>query len=278
MSSCFGRQFVKRLLNKGSGWRRRSPSGAPGKHLGLRCERPVWLAVVIGAIWTILAVPTAAETWQGLLEEGGHLRVDPESRRAVREDDRRPLWDGVHRLEDGSTVIIRDGIAVPTGDMLETWQKRPRPVPHAPRGACEQLVARACGAQGECDRAAACFHARGLRNAERAEQRLAPFEAGPRPATAATETCRAGLADASAFPPCAQAGQSPSEKDPCARLVTRVCGPEARCAAATPCRLAEQLRQMEREALSAASDPGGFAEIRGQCAEALTNAYFEPCE
>ena len=31
------------------------------------------------------------------------------------------MWDGVHQLEDGSVVIVRQGTAVPTQRMLETW-------------------------------------------------------------------------------------------------------------------------------------------------------------
>lgn len=155
--------------------------------------------MVIGGLLLIAAVGPGAETWHGSLEEGGRLRVDPESRRATREGDRRALWDGVHRLEDGSTVIIRDGIAVPTRKMLEAWQARPLPGPETSRGPCESLVA-------------------------------------------------------------------------------RVCGREARCGEASPCRLARQLQQMAREALTATTDPGGFEELRGQCVEALGNAYFQPCD
>jgi hypothetical protein len=69
-----------------------------------------------------LAIPGVAHCWTGNLSNGSELRVDPGTHRAMQVDgdSARPLWDGVHRLEDGSVVIIRGGTAVPTEEMLRS--------------------------------------------------------------------------------------------------------------------------------------------------------------
>ncbi len=36
-----------------------------------------------------------------------------------------PLWDGTHRLEDSSVMIVRDGQAVPTESMMNSWIGEP---------------------------------------------------------------------------------------------------------------------------------------------------------
>jgi len=236
----------------------------------------VGLAQLAAILALFVAGQPAAETWRGTLERGERLNVDPDSRRALREGEGRPLWDGVHLLEDGSTLIIREGIAVPTQEMLEAWQGRPAPRPESRRGPCQGLVSAVCGGRGECEHSPACLRARELLSRERAEQRLAPYEAGPRPETAASKACRAAHSDSGNFPYCSPAGSGPGG-GPCAELLEHACGVGERCADVTPCRLAEQLRQMEREARAAADGPGAVDEIRDQCAEALGNPFFEPC-
>jgi hypothetical protein len=103
------------------------------------------------------------------------------------------LWDGVHRLDDGSVVTVRDGRVVPTQQMIDTpraapeaEEAAPEPTtdaeppllarPAAPRGelggatACEVLVLQMCGADRRCSRSPACLAARQLGDLEREER------------------------------------------------------------------------------------------------------------
>lgn len=237
------------------------------------------LAVSVAAIGAAVAPGIAAESWQGQLDRGGELSVDPATRRAFRTDGAgppRPMWDGVHRLEDGSTVTIRDGVAVPTEEMLDAWQGPVQAVPEEVAGPCAELVARVCGRGDECARTAPCFHARQLLSTERAEQRLAPLGAGQRPATATTESCRTALAETTFFPPCA-AGVAAGVGDACQTLVGRVCGEAGDCADSPSCRLARQLLAMEADAAQAGEGAAALAAIAAQCAEAAAKPVFVPC-
>jgi hypothetical protein len=100
-------------------------------------------SVAMGLV--LFALPPAAQTWRGELSRGGSIVMDPDTRRALREEggSTRPLWDGVHRLEDGSTVIVRDGVAVPTRDMVDAWSGAGPPEP-----LYEET--QACGAADAC--------------------------------------------------------------------------------------------------------------------------------
>lgn len=111
---------------------------------------------ILSVCW--LGLPAQADDWNARLSDGSGVEVDASTHRAWRlEDGRRtPLWDGVHRLEDGSVVIVRDGVAVPNPDMLKTWNEAPprRPaVTERESDACRELVRRVCG-EGEGESAA----------------------------------------------------------------------------------------------------------------------------
>ena len=96
-------------------------------------SRPITFAIArltsVSVLGVLLAAPLAAGAgpWSGTLHDGSQLRVDPDTHRAIRDQGgaQRPMWDGTHRLDDGSVVIIRDGTAVPTRQMMETWQGGP---------------------------------------------------------------------------------------------------------------------------------------------------------
>ncbi|WP_373509204.1 hypothetical protein, partial [Thiocapsa sp.] len=73
------------------------------------------------AILLLCAAPARAdEPWTAPLQRGGQVEVDPRTNRPVLTQDGRQtqLWDGVHRLEDGSVIRIEGGRVVPTTDML----------------------------------------------------------------------------------------------------------------------------------------------------------------
>ncbi|MEY6431107.1 hypothetical protein ABC977_01640 [Thioalkalicoccus limnaeus] len=189
----------------------------------------------------------------------------------------RPLWDGVHRLDDGSTVIVRDGIVVPTREMLEAWRTGPEAAV-ARDGPCAELVVWVCGERDECAVTSACVQARRWLNAERAEQRLVPYEAGRRPETETSAVCRAALGDRVGFPACAAADtRGDADLGACESLVARVCGDANQCADSLACDPARQLLGWQRDA-ARGGERQAVREIEDQCAEAATNPFFVPCE
>jgi hypothetical protein len=210
-----------------------------------------------------LSLPSLAGSWSGTLPDGSQLRVDPDTRRAVRDQGgaARPMWDGVHRLDDGSVVIIRDGTAVPTRQMMETWQGGPEAAAAQPGGECERLVQRVCGPDDGCAKAAPCASARKLRDA-------AAGTTG-----AGQDACIQALSDP-AYPVCAAVAPGARATD-CSRLVERVCGADGRCDKSPACDPARQLLGMESEERT--GDPKALTATGDQCRQAMTNPFFKPC-
>ena len=233
---------------------------------------PGWIAV--GAL-ALIAQFATAETWQGQLQRGGLIRVDPDTHRAMRGDGEGPMWDGVHRLDDGSTVIIRDGIAIPTEQMYQTWSGDTKPQPIFQDRHCNQLVRKTCGFDSACNNSAACLRARSLLADEGREQRDEPVTAGTHPRTAASELCRQALTDP-AYNACASLEAAIGDSR-CRDLVDQVCGSDNRCAQTQPCDAALQLLRMETEERLANDDPGALSSTGGQCLEAMSNAFFPSC-
>jgi len=135
---------------------------------------------------------SAAEPWTGNYGRNGEIRVDPRTNRATinRNGVQSQLWDGVHTLDDGSTLTVRSGQAVPNREILDSREPRPPRPPEdtdwrysdmwagAPiygRSPCEILVRRVCGAAHACAEEEACSIARQLldfENEERAASRM----------------------------------------------------------------------------------------------------------
>ena len=128
---------------------------------------------LLAAVLPVLAADTAPG-----LQYGGAVTVDPDTNRATitRDGVTTPLWDGAHRLQDGSVLIIRQGISVSREPMPGTrlppipeaveWEGAPI-VGHSP---CEKLVNRVCGAQHRCGEGEACILARQLLTMEQDER------------------------------------------------------------------------------------------------------------
>ena len=119
---------------------------------------------------TAFLLPAHATDWNSTLLDGSTVTVDPETNRATitRDGVTTPLWNGVHRTEDGSALIVNRGIAVPNESIIESRRVPPPKteewedvniVGYTP---CEQLVRRVCGRQGECLDAEACDPAQQL--------------------------------------------------------------------------------------------------------------------
>jgi hypothetical protein len=244
----------------------RQPTQEPHMSRSVSLSRPRLAAAVL-ALGCLLATPLAAraDPWSGTLHDGSQLRVDPDTHRAIRDQGgaERPMWDGTHRLDDGSVVIIRDGTAVPTKQMMETWDGGAEPKDAAQAADCARLVQRVCGPQDACGSADACLSARKLRD-----------EAVPAGAAAAGEqACAKALSDP-AFPVCTQVARGATAGQ-CARLVERVCGADGRCAKSPACDPARQLLGLESE--ERAADPSGVTATGDQCREAMVNPFFKPC-
>lgn len=219
-----------------------------------------------------------AEPWSGALYGGGKLEVDPDSRRAVRYKNGTAvqMWDGTHRLDDGSVVIVRDGEAVPTESMIDAWRAPPPMRPALTGRYCDQLVRKVCGYDNACSFDEACVQARQLLRDEREEQRRMPLKSGTHPQTTSSGRCSQALTDA-AFPACVQ-GMAVKKDSPCDLLVLRVCGRDNACANRQACGLARQLLGMETEERLVGADPNAPTSTGNQCREAVTNRFFSPCE
>jgi len=133
------------------------------------------LAVVLGASATALL----AADWNSQLEGGGIVTVDPDTQRATvtRDGVTAPLWNGVHRMQDGSALIINQGEAVAGMPATRAPRQLEAPDTEDWEGAliagfspCEQLTQRVCGPHDECAAAAACSPAQQLLTMEREER------------------------------------------------------------------------------------------------------------
>ena len=156
-----------------------------------------------------LAAARAADTYFGM-QDGSRVTVDPDTNRATvtRDGMSAPLWDGTHRLQDGSVLIIRQGVVVPNEPVLEA-RERPKfeeeedwDVQHiVGYSPCEKLVRRVCGRKDECADTEGCNLARQLRDMEEAER----DESSNRSLTTYTSgSCRRVEMDPGLFPDCRQ--------------------------------------------------------------------------
>jgi hypothetical protein len=127
---------------------------APHWTEGLAGMKQLICIVLLGS----LALPAAAD-WNSSLSGGrGDVTIHEDNRATIRQGGvDRPLWDGTHRLEDGSTLIIRRGIAVPNPAILEARRQLPQPRAEDWEGRrivgtspCERLERKVCGPENEC--------------------------------------------------------------------------------------------------------------------------------
>lgn len=226
----------------------------------------------------VIAVPVFAGSWTGALQDGSVLKVDPETRRPMRyyNGGTAPMWDGTHRMENGSVVIVRDGAIVPTEGMLDTWAAEPGAEPQMRERYCEQLVRKVCGFKEECSQTQPCVLAHQLLRMEREEQRRAPIGSGLYPNTASTSECLEAMGNA-AFPACSDS--RPEMRDTaCKKLVERVCGKEDRCATSVACDPARQMLRMETEERLESADPDAKTPTGVECGKVRDNAFFQPCD
>lgn len=139
---------------------------------------------------------------------GGTVTVNPDTNRAtiIRDGVSAPLWDGTHVMEDGSVLIIHQGVVVPNEPVLGA-REQPAPdeeadvpvehiVGYSP---CEKLVRQVCGREDECADAEACGMARQLLDMEAAEREQSSSQSLT---TYTSNRCKAVESDPGLFPPC----------------------------------------------------------------------------
>ncbi|MGD8843251.1 MAG: hypothetical protein PVJ83_07230 [Gammaproteobacteria bacterium] len=152
----------------------------------------------------------ACAEWSSRLEAGGTVSVDPTTNRATvtRDGVSTQLWDGVHVLEDGSTVTVRSGQVVPNEAILRAREPQPPVydpaqawvgVPIAGQSPCEQLVQRVCGDNDQCSEVPACGLARQLLEMENEDRAKSE---DPRGMTYSSGQCKEADKDRAYFQLC----------------------------------------------------------------------------
>jgi hypothetical protein len=145
------------------------------------------------------------------LQQNDVVTVNPDTNRATvtRDGVTIPMWDGAHRMRDGSVLIINRGIAVPNKATIET-RRLPPPRAEEWEGAqiagyspCEKLVRRVCGVKNRCGEAEGCNLARQLLDMEQ-DERAAGKDRNRM--TYTSGQCQNVMMDGEVFPVCAQAG------------------------------------------------------------------------
>ena len=222
------------------------------------------------------------QQWTNRLQDGSRLYVDPNTNKPTiinKQGLAAPLWDGVHRLQNGRSITVRDGVMVPNTDVLELRRTFP------PQGSsfvvglspCVVLQRRVCGLYEECAGHYSCSQANQLVQFEKDEERErkvgAAFSFREMP-----ETCRKALQDTDIFTPCPdkQMGRRPT---PCEELVIKVCGTRNQCAQQPACQPAKQLMGMEYDERVTALSLNSPTYTTGQCRKALWDtAFFIPCK
>ena len=157
---------------------------------------PLTTSLVIAADWN-----------STLYGNRGEVTVHGDNRATVRQGTvERPLWDGTHRLQDGSTLIIRDGVAVPNVSIMESRQQLPPAEPEewedmqiVGTSPCERLTRKVCGPEDECAASEACPATRQLSERERDERQAS---VNPNLMTPTSGQCLQALRDKEFFLEC----------------------------------------------------------------------------
>lgn len=167
----------------------------------------------LGLLLTLLAFSAGATDWHtSLYGNRGQVTVYDDNRATIREGGvERPLWDGTHRLQDGSTLIIHNGVAVPNLSIMESREQLPpaqpeewEDVPIVGTSPCERLTRKVCGAENECADAEACEPTRQLVVREKKERQAST---NPNLMTPTSGQCLQAMRDTEFFLACRSAAQ-----------------------------------------------------------------------
>ncbi len=239
--------------------------------------RPAYLPIFLFAL--LLPGLLSAQEWTGTLEDGRVVKVNPATNIATVYSDQGAvqLWDGAHRLKDGSVIIVTDGVVTSGGGTShqtpivpqitdETMAPSPSP--------CVELVIKVCGFNGECSESKACSPARQLMKLEKEEAWQTRGKGGHKTAA----QCREALANEEFFKRCDIEKKVSKIPTSCQKLVSRVCGPAGECAESSACAPARQLLEMESKERSLSRMPERPTYSSRKCDEALENPeFFKAC-
>jgi hypothetical protein len=218
-----------------------------------------------------LAVLADTASWQGKLQDGSQIYVDSNTNKVSRsaEGETTPLWDGVHKLDNGAVIIVRDGVVVKDRVIIDAQREQERDRLNA---ACMQLVKKVCGMHNECDAHPSCDPARQLLAMEQNE--LNSSWSGV--ILESSTHCLEALGNETFFKACDR--DSSGQETPCEKLRSRVCGSDNQCTSREACDAAKQLISMEQQDMH--SVPEGFTYASAQCRDALAenSDYFSTCE
>ena len=238
----------------------------------------VWIIYLFAFV--ALPMQTHAQSLTKDMEDGSIIQIDPVTNKATRfsPEGTVQLWDGTHQMQDGSILIVKDGIVTSGYDSASSSNRTVTPEEsfYKPTSACIDLVIKVCGFNGECNAAEACSPAHQMVKLE-ADEAWQSRNQGPNQTTI---ECRKALLNEEFFTPCAHGGRLASEKPtPCERLVSHVCGVANQCALDPGCSPARQLLNMELQERIASRDPKRLTYTAKRCTEAIEDDdFFKPCD
>lgn len=96
------------------------------------------------------------------LQDGSPIFIDEVSHAVfLPGKEKRPLWDGVHRLDNGQAISVSGGVLI---QQFSIDQRMSSPVT-----ACKALVREVCGAEAHCEDTPACRSAKQLLEMEQTQ-------------------------------------------------------------------------------------------------------------
>lgn len=203
---------------------------------------PFYRFISLLLILLLSSVADAEEgSWQGSLQDGSRITIDPSTNKAMRSlnGETAPLWNGVHRLNNGAVIIVREGLVVRDETVTEAQQEQVR---NRHAAACIRLVAKVCGAHNECHSQPACDPASQLLAMER-DERNSNWSGST---LESSTLCLEALEHEEFFTPCNQRDND-QRATACERLALTVCGEEGVCKDSQGCDAAHQLIYMEQQ-------------------------------
>ncbi len=227
--------------------------------------------LLISLLFIALSCQAGETAWQGALKDGSQIAIDPLTNKVTRnwQGESSQLWDGVHHLDNGAVIIVRDGIVVRDQAIIRIQQEQEI---KQLEEACVLLVRKVCGPRDECDSHPACDPARQLLALEQEELRSSWSNATPESA----KQCLEAMHDETFFKVCTKRNAG-VPLSPCEKLQRQVCGETNQCADSDACNVTAQLLKMETEDRYAA--PGDFAHASQQCSDVLNDdGFFSPCK
>lgn len=134
------------------------------------------------------------------LQDGTPIFIDQNTKNvyAIQGGVVRPLWGGVHRLDNGSSLTVNGGVLI---NQFQTVEQN-NVLRYGPLGEpsrCEVLVTKACGSDNNCANQPGCQAARQLWEMEKKER--TPNDS-PTLITPSSDSCIEALADANYFAVC----------------------------------------------------------------------------